>query len=77
MRKRTQVAVIGGGPAGLLLSQLLHVAGIDSVVYGDRTWTWRQVSHVGGSHRPHDLRSEIQLHPKLDDAGGENQLAAP
>jgi p-hydroxybenzoate 3-monooxygenase len=32
MRKRTQVAIIGGGPAGLLLSQLLHVAGIDSVV---------------------------------------------
>ena len=29
---RTQVAIIGGGPAGLLLSQLLHVAGIDSVV---------------------------------------------
>ena len=29
---RTQIAIIGGGPAGLLLSQLLHVAGIDSVV---------------------------------------------
>jgi p-hydroxybenzoate 3-monooxygenase len=32
MSKRTQVAIIGGGPAGLLLSQLLHVEGIDSVV---------------------------------------------
>lgn len=29
---RTQVAIIGGGPAGLLLSHLLHLAGIDSVV---------------------------------------------
>ena len=29
---RTQVAVIGAGPAGLLLSHLLHLAGIDSVV---------------------------------------------
>jgi len=29
---RTQVAIIGGGPAGLLLSQLLHRAGVDSVV---------------------------------------------
>ena len=29
---KTQVAIIGGGPSGLLLSQLLGVAGIDSVV---------------------------------------------
>jgi p-hydroxybenzoate 3-monooxygenase len=29
---RTQVAIIGGGPAGLLLAQSLHCAGIDSVV---------------------------------------------
>ena len=29
---RTQVAIIGAGPAGLLLSQLLHLRGIDSVV---------------------------------------------
>ena len=32
MGERTQVAIIGGGPAGLLLSQLLHVAGVESVV---------------------------------------------
>ena len=29
---RTQVAIIGAGPAGLLLSCLLHRAGIASVV---------------------------------------------
>ncbi len=29
---RTQVAIIGGGPAGLLLSQRLHRAGVDSIV---------------------------------------------
>ncbi len=29
---KTQVAIIGAGPAGLLLGQLLHVAGIDSVI---------------------------------------------
>ena len=33
---RTQVAIIGGGPAGLLLSHLLHVQGIDSVVLESR-----------------------------------------
>lgn len=29
---RTQVAIVGGGPAGLLLSHLLHRDGIDSIV---------------------------------------------
>ena len=29
---RTKVAIIGGGPAGLLLGQLLHAAGIDNVI---------------------------------------------
>lgn len=29
---RVQVAIIGGGPSGLLLSQLLHLEGIDSLV---------------------------------------------
>ncbi len=29
---RTQVCIIGGGPSGLLLSQLLHLSGIDTVV---------------------------------------------
>jgi p-hydroxybenzoate 3-monooxygenase len=29
---RTQVAIIGSGPAGLLLGQLLHRAGVDSVI---------------------------------------------
>ena len=30
--QRTQVAIIGGGPSGLLLGQLLHKAGVDSVI---------------------------------------------
>jgi p-hydroxybenzoate 3-monooxygenase len=34
---RTQVAIIGGGPSGLLLSQLLHKAGIESVVLERQT----------------------------------------
>ncbi len=34
---RTQVAIIGGGPSGLLLGQLLHRQGIDAVVLERRT----------------------------------------
>ena len=34
---KTQVAIIGGGPSGLLLSQLLHVRGISSVVLERKT----------------------------------------
>jgi p-hydroxybenzoate 3-monooxygenase len=34
---RTQVGIVGGGPAGLLLSHLLHREGIDSVVLEART----------------------------------------
>jgi p-hydroxybenzoate 3-monooxygenase len=34
---RTQVAIIGAGPAGLLLGQLLHEAGIDAVILEKHT----------------------------------------
>jgi p-hydroxybenzoate 3-monooxygenase len=34
---RTQVAIIGAGPAGLLLSHLLHLQGIDSIVLEARS----------------------------------------
>jgi p-hydroxybenzoate 3-monooxygenase len=35
--RRTQVAIVGGGPAGLMLGHLLHLAGIDSVVLERQT----------------------------------------
>ena len=34
---KTQVAIVGGGPAGLLLSEILHRQGIDSVVLEQRS----------------------------------------
>ena len=34
---RTQVGIIGAGPAGLMLSHLLHLAGIESVILENRS----------------------------------------
>ena len=34
---RTQVGIVGAGPAGLMLSQMLHLRGIDSVVFESRS----------------------------------------
>ena len=34
---RTQIGIVGAGPAGLLLSHLLHLNGIDSVVLEARS----------------------------------------
>ena len=35
--ERTQVAIVGAGPAGLVLAHLLHLEGIESVVLEART----------------------------------------
>ena len=37
MTSRTQVGIVGAGPAGLMLGQLLHLQGIDSVILENRT----------------------------------------
>src|SRR5262245_29447305 len=43
---RTQTAIIGAGPAGLLLSQLLYRAGIDAIIIERRS-----AEHVAGRIR--------------------------
>lgn len=45
---RTQVAVVGGGPAGLMLSHLLHRSGIESVVVDHRTVHEIETTHRAG-----------------------------
>ena len=37
MSERTQVGIVGAGPAGLVLGHLLHLKGIDSVILEDRS----------------------------------------
>ena len=37
MNRRTQVAIIGGGPAGMLLAHLLHTAGVAALVLEQRS----------------------------------------
>ena len=44
---RVQVAIIGAGPAGLLLGQLLHRAGIDALVASKAASTVFAENHVG------------------------------
>ena len=45
---RTEVAIVGGGPAGLMLSHLLHLAGIETVVIDNRTVATIETTHRAG-----------------------------
>ncbi|NDP38800.1 MAG: 4-hydroxybenzoate 3-monooxygenase [Rhodoferax sp.] len=53
---RTQVAIIGAGPSGLLLSQLLHKAGIDAVI----------VERVSGAHVLSRIRAGVLEQVAID-----------
>lgn len=45
---RTEVAIVGGGPAGLMLSRLLHLAGIESVIVDNRDVREIETTHRAG-----------------------------
>ena len=77
-RTRTQVAIVGAGPAGLTLAQLLHRAGIESVVLEDRSRDYVEarvragvleqgtvdlMDELGAGER---LHRESMLDPRLD-----------
>ena len=47
-RERTQVGIVGAGPAGLLLSHLLALAGIDSVVVESRSRAYCEARQRAG-----------------------------
>ncbi|MCS7479990.1 4-hydroxybenzoate 3-monooxygenase [Umezawaea endophytica] len=70
-RVRTQVGIIGAGPAGLLLSHLLHLEGIDSVVLEarSRVYVERRV-RAGVVEQPSaDLLREVGLADRMDKEG--------
>ena len=46
--ERTQVGIVGAGPAGLMLSHLLATSGIDSVVVDHRSRTEIEHTHWAG-----------------------------
>jgi len=53
---RTQVGIVGAGPAGLVLSHLLAARGIESVVLEDRSRSYverrvRAEAHLGAPER--------------------------
>ena len=68
---RTQVAIIGAGPAGLLLSQLLHLQGIESVVLErrDRAYVEARVRAGVLEHGTAETLREAGVGRRMDAAG--------
>src|SRR5262249_17959484 len=68
---RTQVGIIGAGPAGLLLSHLLHLNGIESVVIEERGQDYvRQRVRAGVlENTTTDLLREVGLGERMDREG--------
>jgi p-hydroxybenzoate 3-monooxygenase len=68
---RTQVGIIGAGPAGLLLSHLLHLEGVESVVLEERGEDYvRQRVRAGVlENTTTDLLREVGLGERMDREG--------
>ena len=68
---RTQVAIIGAGPAGALLAHLLHRAGIDSVVLERRSTEYVLGRIRAGvlEQSPADLLRAVGLGARMDTEG--------
>ncbi len=68
---RTQVGIVGGGPSGLLLSQLLHLWGIDSVVLERRSREYVLGRIRAGvlEHSFAELMREAQVGDRMDREG--------
>ncbi|MGI9381459.1 MAG: 4-hydroxybenzoate 3-monooxygenase [Methyloligellaceae bacterium] len=68
---KTQIGIIGGGPSGLLLSQLLHLQGIDTVVLEQRSREYVLGRIRAGvlEHGFADLMRTAQFGDRMDSEG--------
>jgi p-hydroxybenzoate 3-monooxygenase len=68
---RTQVAIVGAGPAGLMLAHLLHLEGIDSVVLEDRSREYVEARIRAGvlEQRTADLLTEAGVGGRMQREG--------
>jgi p-hydroxybenzoate 3-monooxygenase len=68
---RTQVGIVGGGPAGLLLSHLLHLEGIDSVVLERRSREGLETTVRAGvlEHGTAGLLKEVGIGERMEREG--------
>ena len=71
MNMKTQVGIIGGGPSGLMLSQLLHLKGIDNVVLEkhSREYVLGRIRAGVLEHGFAELMREAQCGERMDAEG--------
>ena len=68
---RTQVAIVGGGPAGLMLGRLLELRGIESVILEarDRSYVQQRVRAGVLEQATMDLMDEVGLGARMHEQG--------
>lgn len=68
---KTQVCIVGGGPSGLMLSQLLHLKGIDTIVLErqSREYVLGRIRAGVLEHGFADLMREAQCGERMDKEG--------